>query len=1012
VQSCFEQWERERLVGPESLAATVQASAAYRQALAASARQGDRLPAGTTLMRRDRCWSCDAQLSGSADHCPDCGLPVEGDLVRQLRWWHYAWQTVKSHYEARRLSLAEAHACMNSAKGRIAALRGELEKQRQPIVASLADEKSVFAVADPAGVEPGFPAIAPRPAAGRAAKRRTPRRPLWEIVLDPRSIQWLLGLGGALLVLGLVIWLATLGLFKNPVVVAVTLGLVNAAVLGGGWAVTSATRYQTAGRALTLLACLVMPLNLWFYHANGLITLEEHLWVAALVCCLLYAASAMVLRDPMFVYVLAGGVAMTGLLMLADMHKFWEIASPSTLLVVLGLVCVHVERAFPPADGPFSRRRFGLAFFWSGHALLAAGLLLLLLAAQITGDWLYKPFFESIYQRCGFGPPAVVAERWGQLLALALVLAGTYAYTYSDLVVRRVGVYIHLAVFTLLWAEVLVINLFALSVASEVAIIALALTALGANLFPRAAGRWQQNLAPGDAADSTALWIRPLDRAAIPLGLLLSTLPVFLGLVLHLRATYKPLNAAWPLPGGLGELYAIGWLYVAAMLLTAVTCRIGAHVYRHSVAWLSATYFFGTAAATLMAAAGLLSLLGVKTWDDLAPLLMVIPILYIVAARLYRGHTQENPLAWVAQAATAVILASVLAASAHLTPEHVFEPAVGMRLNLMLALVFAEAAGFYALAATFRKQGINIYLCTAAACGAVWQVLQYAQVGPEYYTLTFAAVGLALLVGYRLALWGRTGLAEPAFQCANALMSLSFVAAGLLTLSRLATRLATHPVPVHWSLVALLAALTVLSLLAAWLVHHAAWRRWYLVMAIAEAALTGLTIHLLSRLSVWDKLEIFSIAVGLALLVVGHVGWRREQHAEEDLVTFSLGLGSLLVGVPLAIAVLVHRSRPEFSTLNELGMLIAGIVLLATGFMFQLRSTTLTGATLLAIYLVTMLLYINMLEDVQTAAIWMTIGGGAIFCTGLLLSVYRDRLLTLPEQVKRREGVFRVLGWR
>jgi hypothetical protein len=90
----------------------------------------------------------------------------------------------------------------------------------------------------------------------------------------------------------------------------------------------------------------------------------------------------------------------------------------------------------------------------------------------------------------------------------------------------------------------------------------------------------------------------------------------------------------------------------------------------------------------------------------------------------------------------------------------------------------------------------------------------------------------------------------------------------------------------------------------------------------------------------------------------------------------------------------------------------AGIVLLATGFMFQLRSTTLTGAALLTVYLVTLVLYINMLENVQTAAIWMTIGGGTIFAAGLLLSIYRDRLLTLPDQVKRREGVFRVLGWR
>ncbi len=410
----------------------------------------------------------------------------------------------------------------------------------------------------------------------------------------------------------------------------------------------------------------------------------------------------------------------------------------------------------------------------------------------------------------------------------------------------------------------------------------------------------------------------------------------------------------------------------------------------------------------LVGAAGLLSILGVKTWDELAPILMVIPILYILTARLFRGHTLENPLVWAAQTATAVILVSVLAASVHLTPEHVFEPTTGMRLNLSLAIVFAEAALFYALAAAFCKQGINVYLCAAAASGAVWQLLQYWQVGPEYYTLTFAIVGLILLIGYRLAMWEWAGLAEPAFQCANALLSLSFVAAALLTLSRLATRLAT----VHRSLILLLLALVVVSLLAAWLVRHAGWRRWYVVMAIVEAALMFITLQLLSHLSIWEKMEIFSVAIGVALLVIGHLGWYREQERQEDLVSFSLLIGSLLVGVPLTIAVLVHRSEPHFSVLNELGMLMAGIVLLATGFMFRLRSTTLTGAALMVIYLATLLLYINMLENVQTAAIWMTIGGGVIFGTGVLLSIYRDRLLTLPDQVKHREGVFRVLSWR
>jgi WD domain, G-beta repeat len=227
------------------------------------------------------------------------------------------------------------------------------------------------------GLEPGDEAARPkrRPRLAEVVEEpETPRRTVWEILLDPRTIQWLLGFGGALLVIGLVIWLAAMGLFEDPRTVAVALGIGNATLLFGGWALLQRTRYQTAGRALTLLACLVMPLNLWFYDYNGLIAFGDHLWIPALICCVLYAASALVLRDHLFVYVLLGGVAMTGLLILGDMHKFHEIAAPSMLLVVLGLIGIHAERALPEGEGPFTRGRFGMAFFWSGQALLAGGL--------------------------------------------------------------------------------------------------------------------------------------------------------------------------------------------------------------------------------------------------------------------------------------------------------------------------------------------------------------------------------------------------------------------------------------------------------------------------------------------------------------------------------------------------------------------------------------------------------------------------------------------------------------
>ncbi len=1042
----FLDWDRQRLIGPAQFTEIMESDNQLRGGLKLMAREGKPLPTGIGLPPCDRCWRCNAELGGSPSHCPECGVPVDGPQVRKLRYWTYACTVIKSHCEARRVPLAHAHACISDAKGRIAVLRATLEKQSQPVAAKppqpgTPDRPRWKTLLDPFGDAPastplpkddpfnpdfaadrlGKGAASSAPTMGTSAAQaaapvaatppplRTPRRPVWEILLDPRSIQWLLALGGALLVVGLVIWLATLEIFKEPAVIAVALGLGNAVLLGGGWLVTTRTRYQTAGRALTLLACLVMPLNLYFYHAHNLITLQGHLWAAALVCSLLYAASAWVLRDRMFVYVLAGGVAMTGLLMLFHMGKFWDIAAPSTLLVALGLVCLHSERAFAVGEGPFSRQRFGLAFFWSGQALLAAGLLLLL-GAQIAGDWLYKPFFERFYQAWNppAGPPAVVADFSGRILALILVLAAIYAYAYSDLIVRRVGVYIYLAVFALLWAEVLVIQLiclwFLVPMTTEVVIIALALTALAANLFAPSASRLQQSLAPGGGAESLAFTLQPLQRAGMPLGLALSTLPVLLGIALHLRATCLD----WPLPGG--QPYTVGWLYVAAMLITAVACRIGAHIYRHTIPWLSATYIFGAAAATLVGAAGLLSVLHVKTWDSLA-MLMVIPILYAIATRLYRGHALENPLAWAGQTATAVMLVTVLAASVHVTPQLAFEPTVGEHL-LSLALISAEAALFYLLMAIFRKQGVNVYLCTATACLAIWHLLQYRQVDPEYYTLTFALAGLVLLIGYRLAVWERARLAQPAFESANALMSLSFVAAALLTLSRMATGLMEPLTKLNWSLVVLLGGLAVLSLLAAWLVRQPGWRRWYMVTAITEAALMVLAIHVLNHLSRWQELEIFAVAAGIGLLAIGHVGWYREEEKQEDLVSFNLGTGALLVAVPLAIAVIWHRSVLQFSWPNELGMLVAGMLLLASGFMFQIRSTTLAGAALLAIYLVTLALYIRMLPHLRTGAIWMTIGGAVIFGTGILLSVYRDRLLMLPEQVKRREGVFRVLGWR
>jgi hypothetical protein len=956
VQGLFDKWHQDRALSDGQHAAI----ATHYRDLAAQCTKAmndhQPVPADLELPPRDR---------DLAD------LPAAHELQFQL----FACREIKKHEEAGRLPLYQAHTFLTETRERVAALRRRLDQQR-----------AVYKVKEPSEVKPvvleaAEPEDSPRPRVQQAPAQ--PRRNLLEILLDPRSIQWLLGLGGALMVVGLVLFLWFNDYFTPPVV-AVTLGVANGALLAGGWFLIRSTRYQTAGRAVTLLACLVMPLNLWYYNANNLIVIGGHLWVAALVISVLYAASALVLRDEMFVYVFVGGVALTGLLILADLEKFWEIALPSTMLVVLGLLAIHAERAFPEQEGPFSRKRFGLAFFWSGHALLAAGLLLVF-GAQLAGHWLYEPLFKDLYVQLQAKPSPIVDEL--RLLAIALVVAGTYAYIYSDLVVRRVGVYVYIAAFTLLWAEVLIVEQLHLELGVDAIIAVLAGTALVVNLVQATVTR-----------DSR------YTRAFPILGLLLGLLPVVLGLAVYGQALSSNFRGVW-------EAKPPTWGYVGAMLLTAISCRVGAHLYRHTMPKLSALYFFATAAATMVGAVALLAAFGLKSWEQHAPLLMVFPILYLVAAQLSRGHTAERPLVWVSHAATGVMLVSSLA-TAFEGFTHIVE---GRPLNLALAGFFAEAALFYGLATAWRKQVATIHLCAAMACAAVWQLLTYAGVQGEYYTLTFAVVGLALLIAYRFAVLERYAagkLADAAFQSANTLLSLSFVGAALMGLSRLASR------DVQWEFVGLCSALTLMSLLAAGLVRHPDWRRWYLVTTIGLGLLTFLAVQVLSRLSPWQKLEIFCVAVGLVLLAVGHLGWYREQDRQSDVVDLSLLLGSLLAGVPLAIAAIsdrYYRGFEGFYILNEIGFLAVAVLLLATGVVFQLKSTTLVGAALTALYFVTLLVLVpwsRLAERINYVAISIIVGGGVIFGTGLLLSVYRERLMALPEKIQRREGIFRVLSWR
>ena len=105
------------------------------------------------------------------------------------------------------------------------------------------------------------------------------------------------------------------------------------------------------------------------------------------------------------------------------------------------------------------------------------------------------------------------------LLAAGVWLAGMYAYLYSDIVVRRIGVYLAFAGICLVMAEVTL--LLGFNVRAEWIIAAMAITSVAINI----------------AHQQWAGVYKNVDRFVPPMGWVLGIIPVVWGTVLHLRAT-------------------------------------------------------------------------------------------------------------------------------------------------------------------------------------------------------------------------------------------------------------------------------------------------------------------------------------------------------------------------------------------------------------------------------------------------------------------------------------------
>ena len=92
-------------------------------------------------------------------------------------------------------------------------------------------------------------------------------------------------------------------------------------------------------------------------------------------------------------------------------------------------------------------------------------------------------------------------------------------------------------------------------------------------------------------------------------------------------------------------------------------------------------------------------------------------------------------------------------------------------------------------------------------------------------------------------------------------------------------------------------------------------------------------------------------------------------------------------------------------------MLTLTIPMLVTGLSWKIKATTLWGGSALTIYLIVLVVSLTYRPEVAIG-VYLAAGSAIVFAIGIVLSIYRDKLLEIPDQVANRTGVFRILNWR
>jgi hypothetical protein len=300
---------------------------------------------------RSQCPVCRAALRADSLFCASCGARPDETLAEELRNVVYLLSELKNWEAQELIGVDEAEALRSRYELRREELRAHLSSNGEQPKNFASTASAVTPIENPPVVNlppSSTPAVAKH--SPRAASGRETRRPLFETLAEPYTLRLLLYTGAAMLVVGIIIWLRDVLYLKlqEPLVQAALLALGTLAVTISGWLMTLRTRMRLTGRALTLIGSVLVPVNFWFLVRSNLISEGGRAWVVCALCAALYAHTAALLRERLYVYLAcAAGIATAWTLVYRASPEAYGLYALT--LSTASLVFLHLSRAFPPS---------------------------------------------------------------------------------------------------------------------------------------------------------------------------------------------------------------------------------------------------------------------------------------------------------------------------------------------------------------------------------------------------------------------------------------------------------------------------------------------------------------------------------------------------------------------------------------------------------------------------------------------------------------------------------------